>query len=119
MLSDFIVYHVREARVMLATPAKWKNSVRHFLRSHRAHVALKSRSRCAHVALTSRSNTSKNGERILDAHTALVPRSPRAQMGKNCAQMGKIALLARHERIMIALFFKLKIRIFERDVSAV
>ena len=52
-------------------------------------VALTSSSLCAHVALTSRSNTPKSGERILGAHVALKLRSPRAQMGKKGAQMGK------------------------------
>ena len=58
-----------------------------------AHVALKSRSRRnrsrAHVALTSRSNAPKNGERISGAHTALIPDSCRAQVGKDRAQMKK------------------------------
>ena len=69
--------------------AKWNNSARQFLRS-----------RCAQVTL----KHPKIGERILGAHTTLTSRSHRAQMGKNRAQMEKIALLARHEHTMIALF---------------
>ena len=81
----------------------------------KAIFALTSRSHRAHVALTSPSNTPKSGERILGAHTALIPRSRRAQMGK-------ITLLARHERIfwpsigerdVIAMWARR-----ERDVSA-
>ena len=69
-------------------------------RSRRAHVTLTSSSSRAHVALKSRSNTPKIGERILGAPTALTSRSN----GENRDQMGEIALMARHERTMIALF---------------
>ena len=85
-----------------------------------AHVALTSRSSRAQVALTSRSNTPKSGERILGAHTALIPRSRHAQMGKNRTQMGKNCTIgapwAHYDHIV---FLSWKFRIFERDVSAV
>ena len=68
------------------------------------------------LALTSRSNKLKSSERILGAQVALKLRSPRAQIGKKGAQMGKIALLARHERICKALInFSKFISIFKKS----
>ena len=71
-----------------------EDSTRQFLRSRRAHNALTSRSSHVHITLTSRSRRAqrpKSGEHILGAHATLTLRSN----GENCAQMGKIALLAR------------------------
>ena len=54
----------------------------HFLSSHHAHVALRSRSGRAHIMLKLRSNTLKIGGRILGAHIALMLCSHNAQMEK-------------------------------------
>ena len=86
--------------------AKWKNSARQFLRSRRAQVALKLRSSRAQVKLTSRSRRAQTPRKMVSAFYALIPRSRRAQMGKITLKWGKIALLVRHERTMIVLFFK-------------